>query len=74
MKNAFSKVFPATAAVVALLSGFAQAQDDSSTVINVFWITETTLSLNSINEYPLAGSIITAVRAYLFLEPDNMGG
>ncbi|EXJ57211.1 hypothetical protein A1O7_07558 [Cladophialophora yegresii CBS 114405] len=61
MKNALSKAFPATAAVVALLSGQAHAQDDSgSTVINVFWITETTLSLNSINQYPLAASIVTA--------------
>ncbi|ETI25753.1 hypothetical protein G647_02527 [Cladophialophora carrionii CBS 160.54] len=60
MKNAFSSALPAAAAAVALLSGQAHAQDDSSTVINVFWITETTLSLNSINQYPLAGSIVTA--------------
>ncbi|KIW65808.1 hypothetical protein PV04_08031 [Phialophora macrospora] len=61
MKNSFCKILPATAAVVALLSGFAQGQDDNSTtVINVFWITETVLSLNPINQYPLAGSIVTA--------------
>ncbi|OCT46881.1 hypothetical protein CLCR_02610 [Cladophialophora carrionii] len=61
MKNALSSALPAAAAAVALLSGQAHAQDDSSTVINVFWITETTLSLNSINQYPLAGSIVTAM-------------
>lgn len=58
MKTTF-EYFTGAAALVALLCSQAQAQD---TVIDVFWITETTLSLNALNDYPLAGSVVTAVR------------
>ncbi|KAJ9615058.1 hypothetical protein H2200_001132 [Cladophialophora chaetospira] len=60
MKNTFSSIVPAAVAAVALLSGQAQAKGNDTTVIQVFWITEQQLSLNSLNDYPLAGSIVTA--------------
>jgi hypothetical protein len=65
MKNSITHIFTTSAALAAALFGSVQAQDNSNTVIHVFWITETTLSLNTlgdtINQYPLAGSIVTAV-------------
>jgi hypothetical protein len=64
MKYSTSSVLTASAAAVALFSGRVLAQSDN-TVVQVFWITETTLSLNTLDQYPLAGSIVSAVSRHL---------
>lgn len=58
-------IFAATAALFALLFGHTEAQNSSEviegTVVQVFFITQQSFNLRSLEEFQLAGSIEEAV-------------